>query len=205
MISKNFDILFAIMAVQEVIFFSPIAKRLMEEESLNIAFLTFHEAGDDILEREGIPYFSLHKLKRGLRKNKTGAKEIEELQKKFGINLEELILHEKLIANRSKDFLTSKVVTYCNIFDNAFSENNIGCVVQELGGFIAPQILYYVSRYHKVNHIFIEPAMFRKRIVFTLNNLYADIPNYGEKDLPVSAELKQLISEYLTEISNYTW
>lgn len=199
MINKNFDILFAIMAVQEVIFFSPIAKRLMEEESLNIAFMTFHEAGDDILEREGIPYFSLHKLKRGLRKNKTGAKEIKELQKRFGINFEELILHEKLTANRSKDFLSSKVVTYCNIFDNAFSENNIGCVVQELGGFIAPQILYYVSRYHKVNHIFIEPAMFRKRVVFTLNNLYAEIPDYGKNYIQMDKELEKLLDEYMTQ------
>ncbi len=58
------DILFSIMAVQEVVFFVPIAKRLKEEAGLNIAFLTLHEAGDDILEQEGITYFSLHKIKR---------------------------------------------------------------------------------------------------------------------------------------------
>ena len=44
-------------------FLAPVAKRLRDEEGLKVAFLTFHEAGDDILEKEGVPYFSLHKIK----------------------------------------------------------------------------------------------------------------------------------------------
>ena len=44
-------------------------KRLREEEGVSVAFLTFHEAGDDILKREGMPYFSLHKIKQQMEQN----------------------------------------------------------------------------------------------------------------------------------------
>lgn len=199
MAGNSYDILFSIIAVQEVTFFAPIAKRLMEEEGLKVAFLTFHEAGDDILDEEGIPYLSLHKIKKSLKKTKINLKEPQEIEKILGINIEKFILHEMLTANRKKDFLISKVATYCSIIDNIFKNNTIGCVVQELGGFIAPQMLYYVSRYNNVDHVFIEPAMFKKRVVFTLNNLYADITDYGKKDLPIDSELQQLLEDYMTQ------
>lgn len=200
MSKNNFDILFAIMAVQEVVFFAPIAKRLMEEEGLKVAFLTFHEAGDDILEKEKIPYFSLHKMKRILKKG--GEYKVSDekfIEEKLGVSIEHLIFHEMHSSKRHRQELISKAASYYALFNDILQKNNIGCVVQELGGFIAPLTLYYVSRENKVNHIFIEPAMFRKRVVFTLNNLYADITDYREGDAVMSEELKQLLDDYMIQ------
>lgn len=200
MTRNNYDTLFAIMAVQEVVFFAPIAKRLMEEEGLKVAFLTFHEAGDDILEKEGIPYFSLHKIKASMNKKDFNTIEPEELQKRLGVDVRRLTIHEKLTTNRwDEKYLLSKVATYYTIMDKILRGNNIGCVVQELGGFIAPQMLYHMARCCNINHIFIEPAMFPKRIVYTLNEMYADIPDYGNQSISDSDELKQLVEQYKTK------
>lgn len=192
------DILFSIMAVQEVVFFVPIARRLKEEMGLNIAFLTLHEAGDDILEQEGITYFSLHKIKRSLKGNTNNKTDVSDIEKKLGVNVEHLIFHEMHTSGRQRQDLTAKAANYYSILNNIFRENNIGCIIQELGGFVAPLTLYYVSRENNIDHIFIEPAMFRKRVVFTLNHFYADIPHYGDGNVSMSEELKQLISEYMT-------
>ena len=200
MTSNKIDILFSIMAIQEVIFFVPIAKRLKDEVGLNIAFLTFHEGGDDILEREGITYFSLHKIKRSLKQSgKRETYDVSRIEKNLGAEISRLIFHERHVSNRHENDLISKVINYYSIFNDIIQTNNIKCVIQELGGFIAPLTLYYVSRENNINHIFIEPAMFRKRIVFTLNNLYADIPDYAnKKNMAMSEELQQQLSEYMT-------
>ena len=194
------DILFAIMAVQEVVFFAPIAKRLMEEEGLRVAFLTFHEAGDDILEREGIPYFSLHKIRRAINQKEATPVQIKDIEDALQIQNNKLIVHEMLTANRKdENFLNSKIIQYYTIIDKILRENSIGCVVQELGGFIAPQLLYYLSRYHNVNHVFIEPAMFPKRVVFTLNRLFADIDDYADSILGdgLDRDVGALVKRYM--------
>ncbi|RJR17365.1 MAG: hypothetical protein C4581_08215 [Nitrospiraceae bacterium] len=95
--------------------------------------------------------------------------------------------------------MEAKVVKYCSIFDNIIKTNEIGCIIQELGGFIAPLTLYYTARKNSVNHVFIEPAMFRKRVVFTLNRFYADITDPEEADTEISDELSQLLNEYMTK------
>lgn len=58
----QYDILFAIMAVWEVDFFAEIGRRL-KSDGVSVAFLTFHEGGDAMLDRFGFDYFSLHKQK----------------------------------------------------------------------------------------------------------------------------------------------
>src|SRR3989344_2464706 len=112
------DILFAIMAVQEVVFFAPIAKRLMEEEGLRAAFLTFHEVGDDILEREGIPYFSLHKMKMQMGQTAFHSSQIKDIEDKLNIQVKKLMVHEMLTANRQDEvFLRNKIIQYYEIID----------------------------------------------------------------------------------------
>jgi hypothetical protein len=195
--TKKFDILFAIMAVQEVEFFAPMAKRLVEEEGVSVAFLTFHEAGDDMLEKEGIPYFSLHKTRRSLKRKQQCTR--EEIEKLTGRSMDHLIFHEMHMSGRDREKLTAKAVIYYSIFADILKENEIGCIVQELGGFIAPLTLYYAARGNNTDHVFIEPAMFKKRVVFTLNNLYADVTDYGKQNLPMNDELIKLVHEYLTQ------
>ena len=130
MLKNNYDILFAIMAVQEVVFFAPIAKRLRDEEGLSVAFLTFHEAGDDILEKEGMPYFSLHKIKRQVEQKDYADISLSRIEERLKNKIKELIVYEMLTANRQDDILHNKVIQYYAIITKIF-ENNISCVVQE--------------------------------------------------------------------------
>lgn len=198
--NMNYDILFAIIAVQEVVFFAPIAKRLRDEEGLSVAFLTFHEAGDDILEKEGIPYFSLHKIKQQMEQKDYADISLSKIEERLKNKIKELVIHEMLTANRQDEaFLHNKVIQYYAIIDKILKENNINCVVQELGGFIAPQLLYYISRSHNINHVFIEPAMFPKRIVFTKNRLYADIDGYNDMALnaALDKDVNALVKKYM--------
>ena len=194
------DILFAIMAVREVTFFVPVAKKLIKNDGLKIAFLTFHEAGDAVLDKEGITYFSFHKIKRSLKaKQGYGDNQVKDIAALMGTDMEHLIFHEMNVSGRNRQDLISKTLNYYRIYNDILQENNIGCIIQELGGFVAPLTLYYVARKNTVNHVFIEPAMFRKRVVFTLNRLYADITDPDEGDTVMSDELSQLLNEYMTE------
>jgi len=198
---KAYDILFAIMAKREVVFFLPIAKRMIAEDGLSVAFLNFHEVGDEILKKEGIDYFSLHKMKDSLGNPECTPQQLEIIQEQIGINYRRLVLHEMLTANRTdQTYLAGKVASYYTIINQLFEEHGIGCVVQELGGFIAPQLLFRISRRHNVNHVFIEPAMFPKRIVFTANTGYSDIPDYNKKrNDSGDEELTALLDEYLNQ------
>lgn len=194
------DLIIAIMAVQEAEFFAIAAKRL-KSDGVSVAFLNFHEAADDICDREGVKYFSLHKIKRGLPKTAPGDAEVKDVEQRLGIAMDRVALHEKLTANRSQDYTTRKFVAYHDIIDSIFRDNEIGCVLQELGGFMAPQMLYHVTRARGVNHVFIEPAMFPRRLVYTLNTMYAGIParfrQAASNAMPV--ELKSLIEKYTSE------
>jgi hypothetical protein len=186
------------MAVQEVVFFMPVAKRFMEE-GRTVGFLTFHEAADDILEKESMPYFSLHKMKRSL-PGDTRLVDNESIEQMLGIEVPDLILHEQLTANRKNvALLQRKVSVYFTLLERVLNENDISVVVQELGGFIAPQLMYFLCRYRRVHHLFIEPAMFPRRIVFTLNTLYADIEGYqqpaGKTEL--AEEVSCLVRQYV--------
>ena len=197
---QEYDILFAIMAVQEVVFFAPMARRLAEEEGLRVAFLTFHEAGDDILRKEGIPFFSLHKMKRRRQDRRRDTRTcLREIEAALAVSAEALVTHERLTANRSEKFVYNKLICYYTLIDRILRDNRIGCVVQELGGFIAPQLLFRLARRHGVDHVFIEPAMFPKRVVFTLNELYADIPAYDRQgtDSQLEPPVRQLVENYL--------
>jgi hypothetical protein len=194
----NYDILFAIMDMKEVTFFSSISKRLMEEEKKKVIFLTFHEGGDEILKKEKIPYFSLHKIKNSMDSNKYNIQEIIDIENKFGLNFRKFIFHDMLRSvNRNETYFIPKVITYHSILDKIFKENNIGCVVQEYSGFIAPQMLYHVSRYYNVDHISIEPAMYSQRVLFVLNNLFSEIKNHKKKSYPPSEELANIIDKYV--------
>jgi hypothetical protein len=188
------------MAVREVVFFTPIAKRF-REEGRTVAFLTFHEAGDDLLEKENIPYFSLHKMKRMLRVP-GGIANVGSIERTLKANVPDLILHEKLTANRKDTAkLHRKVSEYFTLLDTILKENGITVVVQELGGFIAPQLMYHLCKYRQVHHVFIEPAMFPRRIVFTLDTLYADIAGYQQPagEIALADEVAQLVNQYINK------
>lgn len=190
----RYDVLFAIMAVWEVRFFGEMARRLRDEEGLSVGFITFHEAGDDLLEEMRIDYFSLHKLKEKYLRE-TRSVRPEQAQSEFGIpDLGDVYRHEMLKTNRGNEaWHVRKTVAYLRLLDDIVREHDVGCIVQELGGFIAPLSLYHVARRRHVPHAFIEPSIFNRQLLFTFDNLYCELP----ADVPVRTQPDPALLEYL--------
>jgi len=191
-----YDLLFAIMAVQEVEFFGLAASRL-RDEGLSVGFITFHEAGDPMLKRMGFDHFSLHKLKSRYLREWESASEAD-LEKQLGVcDLDTLVRHEMLCTNRGdKKKHLHKAAAYSALFSDIFMQNDVRCVIQELGGFIAPQCLYYVARARNVPHVFIEPSIFTRHLIFTLNDVYADVPPGETPSVSRSPGLAEYVAAY---------
>lgn len=196
---SQYDVLFAIMAVQEAEFFGDTARR-MRAGGMRVAFLTFHEGGDAIVERMGFDCFSLHKLKAGYLRPYTPAEQ-RETAERFGIeHPRRLYLHEMLRTNRGgEERHAQKVTAYLRLIDDILREHGIRCVVQELGGFIAPLCLYTAARKGGVPHVFIEPAPFNRRLIFTLDDIYCDLPAPAGADPAATAELHEYVRGYLEQ------
>jgi hypothetical protein len=193
--TKNFDILFSIITLPEVDFLAYMAERLIEKGN-KIGFILFHEAGAEKLERMGIPFFNIHALREGVPYAPLSDSKLEDFRIEFGIeNLRHLFIHEKLGYNRRDERkLLNKAVHYLQILDKIFTENNVKCVVQELGGFSSNQCVYYAARKNSIDHVFYEPAAFSKRIVFNLNSYYSDIPTKIMNAMPDNEVLKEVES-----------
>lgn len=190
----RYDVLFAIMAVWEVRFFGEAARRLRDEEGLSVGFITFHEAGDDLLGEMGIDCFSLHKLKDRYLQD---ARSVTPAQagRDFGISdLRDVYRHEMLKTNRGDAaWHARKTIAYLRLLDDIVREHDVGCIVQELGGFIAPLSLYHVARRRGIPHVFIEPSIFNRQLLFTLDSLYCELP----ADVPARTEPDPALLEYL--------
>jgi len=189
----NYNLLFAVIAPREVVFFSNIADFLKDNYGINSSFLTFYEPGDKILKRKGYKVFSLHKeaKKFYIEANVYNVKKLEE---KFKIsNIRSLILHEKLTFQRyDEQKLITKLLSYDAYFNHILKNNKFDFIVQELGAFIAPISLYFSARAMKVNHIFIEPALFRGYVFFNFNNIDVNI----EKVMSSYDMAKSIINDY---------
>ena len=162
------DVVFSIMALREVAFFSRVA-RYLEQAGYKVGFVTFHEAGDRVLAAEGWPCFSMQKL--AAREAREAASEdlAERLERTYGVPLiRTLLVHDRLTLNRPDEAqLLGKAARYFAVLDSIFAENDVRCVVQELGGFIANQTVYYSSRHAGVRHVFVEPSMYPGRVFFS--------------------------------------
>jgi len=168
----DFDILFAVIAPREVEFFGNIADIYSKRYGLKCAFLTFYEPGDRTLTAKGYKVFSLHKEVGDISAHATPG-DIERLQKKYSLpNIRSLLIHEKLTFCRfDEERLLSKLVAYDRYFDSLFANNRFRVIVQELGAFIAPISLFFNARANGVEHLFIEPAMYRGYVLFSRNSI----------------------------------
>jgi hypothetical protein len=199
-------ILSLIMRIQEAEFLVLIAKHL-ETYDVQMEFVAGHESACDVFRKSGLKYYNIHEMSRQTG-NITGcsSKHIKDIQNKFKIdNIRDLYMREKLhLRQLNEDKMLQKTLVYLKIMDEIVEECNPDIVVQETGDFVAPICLYYAAKARNVNHIFIEPAMFPKRIAFVLNSLYADIPPEIMKSQSSEVELN-LANEYMQKyIDNKT-
>ncbi len=175
------DVLFAVIAPREVVFFSHVAEALERRHGARSAFLTFYQPGDSYLRAQGRHVFSLHDELGRVAEAGNDPARVKAVEAKYGIrSVRDLIIHEKLTFNRfDEEQLIRKALAYDGYFERLFGQCAIRNVVQELGGFIAPMSLYYNSLSHQIRHVFLEPAMFKGRLFFnedSLNACVAEIP-----------------------------
>jgi hypothetical protein len=196
--NKNkIDVLFAVIALREVTFFSKIADVLKQKYNLTSAFLTFYQPGDRYLKKNGHRVFSLHK-EANFADIEITDDCISEIESKYSIkNIRKLLLHEKLTFGRfEEDKLLAKLVKYDRYFNTLLSQYKIDNVVQELGGFIAPMSLYYNCIFHDVRHIFIEPAMFKGRLFFNIDSTEVDLKEPVNVESQAIVDVKRYVDSY---------
>jgi hypothetical protein len=189
------DILFSVMTEREAVFFSEIAKRL-RKDGFSSAFVAYHEAAERHVENAGFPSHSLHKLRDKYLSNGS-SDPMESAEKEFGLDhFQSMYRHEMLTTRRRDDVEHQrKSLASLRVFQSILSGNRFKCVIQELGGFIAPQALFYAARKYQTPQVFIEPAMFPKRVVFTCDSFYSDIPSTASAE-PAPPELKPYVENY---------
>jgi len=188
-----YDIVFAVITPREVVFFLAIADKL-KERGLRVAFITFYEPGDKVIESRGYKVFSLHKeVETNISFSEN---DIIRLKRKYNMsNIRTLLLHEKYTFERyNEDKLLNKLICYDRYFERVLSENSIKTVAQELGGFIAPMSLYYNCIAKSVRHIFFEPAMYKGRLFFNVDSIDVKLKNVN-----VSKRNMEFIKDYLAK------
>lgn len=195
----NYDILFAVIAPREVHFFSNVAAKLKQKHGLKTAFLTFYEPGDRYLLKEGHKVFSLHKIVREYGWD-FSREDIDKLKEKYNVeNIRSLLLHEKLTFGRyNENKLLGKLISYDKCFDEIIQNNKIGCIIQELGAFVAPISLYFNSQANNINHVFIEPSMYKGYLFFNLNTVNVNL----NRAFNGSGVSRKIADEYLSSYHN---
>jgi hypothetical protein len=191
------DILFAVIAFREAEFFCNVARFLNKRYKLNSAFLTFYEPADNYLKEKRFKVFSLHK-NINLKNVNVSREQIKNIENKYRIkNIRRLLFHEKLTFNRfDENKLSKKLVAYDNYFSSLLQDYEIGNVVQELGGFIAPLSLFYCCGCFNINHIFLEPSMFKGKLFFNVNSKEVSLIRPNQIDKKIERDIKDYVSGY---------
>ena len=175
MVNDRLDIVFGAMDIKESVFFAETAKRLEIRKEQRTGMIIFHEGGEEAAQKKGVPFFSVQK--RSPSQPLSTDDFFREIEARHKIVLKNVIRHEMIYTHRlDESVMLQKFGSYYRTIESILKEYGVRCVVQELGGFIGTQALYYASQALDIDHVFIEPAMFPKRLVFTLNSFYADIP-----------------------------
>jgi hypothetical protein len=167
-------ILSLVMRIPEAVFLSEMAGRLADG-GYRMEFVVGHEAAGDVLAGKGFKCYGIHERLKQLGEVESSP---EDVQKEFGIsNIRSVYMREMLNYRRfDEGMMLRKAMRYLEVMARILNEVEPDAVVQELGDFIAPLTLYYAARAANIDHVAIEPALLNGRVVFTLNNLYTDVP-----------------------------
>ncbi len=180
---SEFDILFAPIAEREVIFYLNVAKYLRKKYNMKSSFLTFYSPCDDLIRKRGFKVFSIHEEKYSFKEYYSPQK-VKDLEKRYGEdNLRALLAHEKLtFARYDEKSLFEKMLTYQKYIENILDSNKIGLVAQELGGFIAPLVLFNECKLKGIDHVFFEPALYKGKLFYNMNSMEVDLKDGDSKE-----------------------
>jgi hypothetical protein len=204
--------------MKKLLIFAPIAEREVQfylaycdhakknNLGYDIQFISFFQPGNETLKAAGYKVYDIYDYSERL--NDFDIKK-EDLEKFFGIdNLQAKTLHEKVTFNiKDTGVILDKYYRYlngCRIILKellkTYKPEEIQ-VFQELGGFVAPLSLYYVSKQNKINHVFFEPSFFRSHMHFVENSLNNDFLSVDQVPDSQTNPYKQKVQEYFDNIS----
>lgn len=170
----KFNIIFSLMAVRDAYFFGRIAQELTKR-GFNPSFITFHESCVPIIKQFGFDCVSVHSYVENFDSGLNfSIGDIGEIEKAYKIrNIRQTYMHDRFTFGdyKNESELVNKFYSYLKAVEKIFDIYSPNYVVQELGGFIAQQSVFFASQKRGVECLFLEPAIFPGRLFFTYNSL----------------------------------
>jgi Capsule polysaccharide biosynthesis protein len=186
---------FAVIAMREVEFFAAIGEQLREGGHA-VSFISFYAPGNAYLRARGFDVFDLHAEAERIPVRDDLWAAMGSLEKRHGLRFRELTLHERLTFRRFNDrAVAEKLHRYVAALAGHLRNVKPDVITQELGGFIAPLALYLAAREEVIDHIFLEPTLFRGRLFFALNELKSPMRSV-EQDQEVRGMVQQHLESY---------
>lgn len=181
-------IVFAPIAPREVEFYLKLIPQIRSREpSTQFAFISFVQHCNKSIRRAGFRVYDIYKFTN----KKINLNQALEIESKYKIdNLKAFVKHESVTFGTSEETVLQKFLNYIEGFGHILKllssdfKNEKPLIVQELGGFVAPLSLYFVSRSKEIPHLFLEPSFFKGRLNFVLNSLNAVSSKLNEEEAP---------------------
>lgn len=197
---------FVVMAMRDVHFFVKVAQRLRQSQGdMEVRFISFYQAGNEEVRRNGFQCYDAYAY-RSCGVVAEGRRPAD-YERAYGIfNSHRLILHEKVTSENFNDrALEQKLLTCLDASDAVVRDLLSGrqaddiVVIQELGGFLGPLSVFFACQRHGVDHVFLEPSFFRKRLHFVRNSLLAVDCARTEPVSPAMPDV-QMLERYLDDL-----
>lgn len=197
--NKTKTIIFSTLAMNQTVFLVDVARELAEHGYL-VKFITFHDRSHAYITKHGFAVYNAFDVAN--RQESEALPPFEETMRRYGIDTPGVALSHEQAAYEETDgkLLRNKFRHYLAAMDALFSEE-LRCsdpgditVIQELGGFLSVQSVFYAARARGINNIFVEPSFFRGRIFFVRNGFSA-VPVPG----PDGAVVMEVVKKYLEQ------
>ncbi len=194
-------IVFAVIANRDINFFISIAKKIqIKDSSKDIIFISFYEPGNKNIKSSGFKVYNIYDYVGVSKTNTFNDFDIEDIN--------EFTLHESVTFNIPRKSVRDKYGSYLPAINEILEEillqskNNEITIYQELGGFVAPMSLFFVSKKLKINHIFFEPSFFKGRLFFVKNDYKSlkIMDNIGAQNIDIKSKLHDLSENKTTVI-----
>ena len=189
---NNKTIIFSTLAFNQTLFYVKIAKKLIKN-GFDVKFISFHQRSNKYITQNNYEVFDVFKYQK-----KTSEADYLRIEKKYNINLNRLISHEKYFYRESSsNKILKKVTNYFFTIERILDKiekdfNGKITIVHELGGVSAIQVLFQISQYRKLDNLFLEPSFIKNRI-FILKNMM----NALQLNLATTDAIRDEVKEYL--------
>ncbi len=189
-------IVFVPLAMNQTRFYLGVA-RALADRGQRCGFLCFHDGSIDAARQAGFAAVS------GFGEAADADADpiaLTLVAREYGVEHPGLALSHELMAYELTDprALLGKFVRYLRAAERALRAFGAGgadgpVIVQELGGFLSVQAVFYAARRLGLDNVFIEPSFFRGRVFFTFNTFRA--PQVTVKGSPPSATVRSYLAD----------